>query len=45
MVLRASQMHGQLSVESAPGEGTRVRLQVPMAALLQPTAERRRAPA
>ncbi len=45
MVLRARQMGGQLSVESAPGEGTRVRLQVPMAALLQPATDRRRAPA
>lgn len=45
MVLRARQMDGQLSVESAPGEGTRVRLQVPMAALLQPATDRRRAPA
>lgn len=45
MILRAGRMQGQLSVESAPGEGTRVRLQVPMAALRQSLTERRRLPA
>ncbi len=41
MVLRAQALGGHLMVDSGPGEGTCVRLQVPMAALLRPATDRR----
>jgi signal transduction histidine kinase len=45
MALRAQRIGGQLTVESQPGQGTRVRLRVPMAAFAQPSgADRRPAP-